>query len=124
MTQEQINKILQELRADPLGPSGRAGITEAYHVDRRAATRERGEGDVAAAFSCKTKSGGDVTVQILDEGRGFEPQQLRYGCRAVTKSGRLLVTGNGGATPMEALESVHWGQLEGELAREAPEGLS
>ena len=118
MTQDQIDKILEALRADPLGPSGHAGITEAYHVDRggrAAAARVRGAGDVAAEFSCETKSGGEVTVQILDEGRGFEPQWLRYGCRAV-KSGRLLVTGNGGATPIKALESVHWGQLEGKLA--------
>ena len=105
MTQEQIDKILEELRADPLGPSGHAGITEVYHV--------------AAEFSCDTKSG-EVTVQMLDGGRHFESPQYRYLCRAVTKDGRLLVTGNGGATPGKALESVHWGQLEDELAG-APE---
>ena len=54
---------------------------------------------------------------ILDGGPDFEPAESRYVCRAETKDGKLLVTGNGGATPGEALESVHWGQLASELTR-------
>lgn len=103
MTQKQIETILGALRAGPLAPSGRAGMADAYHV--------------VAEFRCQTGNSEEVTVKILDGGPDFEPTESRYVCRAETNDGKLLITGDGGSSPGEALESVHWGRLQGELAR-------
>ena len=103
MTQKQIETILGALRAGPLATSGRAGLADAYHV--------------VAEFRCCTGNGEEVTVKMLDGGPDFEPAESRYLCRAETNDGKLLMTGNGGSSPGEALESVHWGRLQGELAR-------
>lgn len=103
MTQQQIEAVLGALRADRLAPSGRAGIADAYHV--------------VAEYRCYTGNGEEVAVKILDGGPDFEPAEYRYVCRAETNDGKLLITGDGSSSPREALESVHWGQLQGELAR-------
>ena len=103
MTQKQIEAILGALRADPSAPSGYAGIADAYHV--------------VAEYRCHTGNSEEVAVKILDAGPDFQPTEHRYVCRAETSDGKLLLTGDGGSSPGAALESVHWGQLQGELAR-------
>jgi hypothetical protein len=47
----------------------------------------------------------------LDDGGPSANEVFRWHCQVVTQDGRLLTTGNGGATAEEALSSVHWNKL-------------
>jgi hypothetical protein len=47
----------------------------------------------------------------LDDGSPAANEVFRWHCEVVTLDGRVLATGNGGATAEEALMSVHWNKL-------------
>jgi hypothetical protein len=59
----------------------------------------------------ETPNGGDqkITVEIADSGPGVVPK--RYHCRVISDMGKKA-TGNPGATIAEALDNVHWQDLD------------
>lgn len=52
----------------------------------------------------------ELTIH-LDDGGPEGNEVFRWHCEVVTQDGRVLATGNGGATAEEALSSVHWDKL-------------
>ena len=59
------------------------------------------------------RDGEPVIITIIDHGPRFHALQYRYFCIArMEEDRRRKASGNGGATPVEALESVHWHELD------------
>lgn len=57
------------------------------------------------------KDNEEVIIEIWDHGPDFHAPQYRYFCKATMADGRQAC-GNGGATPHEALDCVHWQELD------------
>ena len=98
MTEEQINNVLRILTEGLVLTNGRLQVEEPGHVSVIQGSLPR---ELAA------EGGESVTVEIIDHGADFHQPQYRYFCTVRTSAGREAV-GNGGATPEEALETMHW----------------
>ena len=97
MTEDQRNDVLSMLDKGVLCTTGMVEFSEPGIV-----TEFR-------AF----KDGEQVIIRIIDHGRQFDAQHFRYFCIATIEGDRRRkASGNGGATPTEALEGVQWHELD------------
>lgn len=94
-----IDQMRVALNDNPQGAVGELGHAETYHV--------------VAEFHC-VRMRGNVKVQLLDGGPDFHAPEYRYNIRAWREDGGSVATGNGGKTPQDALDSVHWNELDEE----------
>ncbi len=96
MTEDERNDVLSMLDKGVLCTTGMVEFSEPGIVTEFRAYRDAGE----------------VTIRITDHGPRFHAPQFRYFCIATMEGGKRKASGNGGATPEEALERVHWHELD------------
>lgn len=98
MTNEEIFALLKVLGARLHTVQGPMQLNEPYHVTE---------------FQAETPTMETVRIRILDGGPEFTAPEYRYNCEVwvVDDEGKRVsevVTGNGAATPKEALECAQW----------------
>ena len=96
MTEDRRNDVLSMLDKGVLCTTGMVEFSEPGIVTEFRAFRD----------------GEEVIIRIIDHGPQFHAPQFRYFCIATMEGGRRKASGNGGATPEEALKMVHWRQLD------------
>ena len=97
MTEYQRNDVLLALEEGVMCATGKVELSEPGIVTVFRAYRD----------------GETVIITLIDHGSRFHALQYRYFCIArMEEDGRRKAAGNGGATPVEALENMHWHELD------------